>query len=57
MAVARGLFWLRQGENTFGSAASNGLVLEHPALADTVGSFVLTDRSVRFVATPERSDT
>ena len=45
-----GLFWLRQGENTFGRAASNALVLEHPALTDTVGSFVLTDRSVRFVA-------
>ena len=45
-----GLFWLRQGENAFGRAPSNALVLEHPALAETVGSFVLTDRSVRFVA-------
>jgi uncharacterized protein len=47
-----GLFWLTEGENSFGRAASNALVLDSPALADTVGSFVLHDHRVRFVARP-----
>jgi uncharacterized protein len=47
-----GLFWLKEGENSFGRASSNALVLDHPSLADTAGSFVLHDHRVRFVARP-----
>ena len=47
-----GLFWLQQGENTFGRAASNTLVLDNASLAKECGSFVLTGRRVRFVARP-----
>ena len=32
-----GLYWLNPGENTFGRAPSNTLVLDHPNLADTAG--------------------
>jgi uncharacterized protein (DUF1684 family) len=46
------LFWLKEGENSFGRASSNALVLEHASLADTAGSFVLTGQRVRFVARP-----
>jgi uncharacterized protein (DUF1684 family) len=47
-----GLFWLKPGDNTFGRAASNALILDNAALADTAGSFVLSGDSVRFVARP-----
>jgi uncharacterized protein len=47
-----GLFWLKQGDNTFGRAAGNSLVLDNPALADTAGSFLLSGHQVRFVARP-----
>jgi uncharacterized protein len=47
-----GLFWLKEGENSFGRAASNALVLDSPSLAETAGSFVLHDHRVRFVARP-----
>jgi uncharacterized protein (DUF1684 family) len=47
-----GLFWLQQGENSFGRAASNTLVLDNASLAKECGSFVLTGRRVRFVARP-----
>jgi uncharacterized protein (DUF1684 family) len=47
-----GLFWLKEGENSFGRAASNVLVLDSPSLAETAGSFVLHDHRVRFVARP-----
>lgn len=47
-----GLFWLKPGDNTFGRAASNALILDNAALADTAGSFVLTGDKVRFVARP-----
>ena len=43
-----GLFWLRQGDNSFGRAADNALVLDHPALPARCGAFVLRGRSVRF---------
>jgi uncharacterized protein len=45
-----GLFWLKPGDNTFGRAASNALILDNAALAATAGSFVLTGETVRFVA-------
>jgi uncharacterized protein len=47
-----GLFWLKEGDNSFGRAASNSLVLDNPALARTAGSFVMSGRQVRFVAAP-----
>jgi uncharacterized protein (DUF1684 family) len=47
-----GLFWLQPGENTFGSSPSNTLVLDHPSLAATAGSFFLTGTQVRFTARP-----
>jgi len=45
-----GLYWLKEGENTFGRAPGNALVLDNAALADTAGSFVLEGHKVRFVA-------
>jgi uncharacterized protein (DUF1684 family) len=47
------LFWLDQGTNTFGRAAANKLVLDHPSLAPMAGSFVLAGGQVRFTATPD----
>jgi uncharacterized protein len=46
------LFWLKDGDNSFGRASSNSLVLDNPALADTAGSFVVTGQQVRFQARP-----
>jgi uncharacterized protein (DUF1684 family) len=45
-----GLFWLKNGENTFGRAASNALRLDNSALAPVAGSFVKSGDKVRFVA-------
>ena len=45
-----GLFWLKDGKNTFGSAAGNSLRLENPALTANAGSFVKSGDRVRFVA-------
>lgn len=45
-----GLYWLSPGENTIGRASSNTLVLDHPNLADTAGTFVLTGDKVTFTA-------
>jgi len=47
-----GLFWLKNGANTFGRAPGNALVLDNAALPDTAGAFVLSGRQVRFVARP-----
>ena len=47
-----GLFWLKPGDNTFGRAATNALVLDNAGLADSAGSFVLSADKVRFVARP-----
>jgi len=47
-----GLFWLSPGENTFGRARSNTLVLDNPNLADTAGTFILTGDKVTFTAKP-----
>jgi uncharacterized protein (DUF1684 family) len=45
-----GLYWLKEGENTFGSRASNALRLDNPALAANAGSFMKRGTTVRFVA-------
>ncbi|HEV2286016.1 MAG TPA: DUF1684 domain-containing protein [Steroidobacteraceae bacterium] len=47
-----GLYWLKEGENTFGRAPGNALVLDNAALAGTAGSFVRSGSQVRFVARP-----
>jgi uncharacterized protein (DUF1684 family) len=47
-----GLFWLKPGENTFGRAPSNAIVLDNPSLTDAAGSFIFNDHTVRFVAKP-----
>ena len=47
-----GLFWLDPGENTFGRVSSNTLVLDHPDIADTAGTFVLEGGKVTFTAKP-----
>jgi len=47
-----GLFWLKDGENTLGSAPSNTLRLDNRALAPQAGAFVKTGDKVRFVAHP-----
>jgi uncharacterized protein (DUF1684 family) len=48
-----GLFWLKEGENTFGRGAGNSLVLDNAALAATAGAFVLSGHRVRFRARPD----
>lgn len=48
-----GLFWLKEGDNTFGRAPENSLVLDNAALAGTAGSFVLRGHQVRFLARPD----
>ncbi len=45
-----GLFWLRDGDNSFGRSASNDLVLDNPALATTAGVFRVSGNTVRFIA-------
>jgi uncharacterized protein len=45
-----GLFWLEDGDNSFGRAPDNDLVLTHPALAEHCGTFTLRAGSVRFTA-------
>jgi uncharacterized protein len=47
-----GLFWLKEGENSFGRAPVNALCLDNPALAEAAGSFVLSGHHVRFVSRP-----
>ncbi|MEP7244573.1 MAG: DUF1684 domain-containing protein [Gammaproteobacteria bacterium] len=48
-----GLYWLNDGENTFGSAKSNTVRLDNAAVAAKAGSFVRTGKEVRFVARPD----
>jgi uncharacterized protein (DUF1684 family) len=47
-----GLYWLRAGENTFGRASGNRIVLDHPALPETAGRFLVRDGRVAFEASP-----
>jgi uncharacterized protein len=48
-----GLFWLKDGGNSFGRDPGNSLALDNPALARTAGSFDVTGRQVRFIADPQ----
>jgi uncharacterized protein len=47
-----GLFWLKEGDNSFGSAPDNALVLDNPPLAEHCGTFSVSGRNVRFSAAP-----
>lgn len=47
-----GLFWLKPGENTFGSASTSSLHLDNRSLAGEAGTFVREGNTVRFVARP-----
>jgi uncharacterized protein (DUF1684 family) len=48
-----GLFWLKEGENKFGSDSDNDIVLPQDKLAGHAGSFSLHDGGVRLDATQE----
>jgi uncharacterized protein (DUF1684 family) len=48
-----GLFWLKEGENKFGSEPDNDILLPKDKLAGHAGSFSLHDGSVRLEATQE----
>lgn len=48
-----GLFWLSEGTSTLGRAPGNTLALDHPRLAPTAGTFVLTEGHVTFTANPD----
>ncbi len=45
-----GLFWLKPGENIFGRAPGNAIVLDHPQLPASAGTFLLEEARVRFDA-------
>ena len=47
-----GLFWLNPGENTFGRASSNTIVLDHANLAGTAGTFLVAADKVTFTVKP-----
>jgi hypothetical protein len=47
-----GLYWLKEGDNSFGRGPGNSLVLDNPALAAAAGTFVRSAQQVRFVAHP-----
>jgi uncharacterized protein (DUF1684 family) len=43
-----GLFWLKQGENSFGSASTNALVFKHEAFPAYLGKFILDGTEVQW---------
>ncbi len=47
-----GLLWLKDGDNSFGRAAGNALVLDNASLAENAGTFVVRDHAVTFRAHP-----
>jgi len=47
-----GLSWLREGENSFGTASSNDLVLDVAGAPERIGVFTRSGKSVRFVPAP-----
>jgi uncharacterized protein (DUF1684 family) len=48
-----GLYWLKTGDNTFGSAKSNRIALDHASLAATTGTFTVKGGTVTFTARPD----
>ncbi|MFC2155169.1 DUF1684 domain-containing protein [Acidobacteriota bacterium] len=45
-----GLFWLKEGKNTFGSDAANDLILTDVKAPARIGSFILENGKVRFLS-------
>jgi uncharacterized protein len=45
-----GLFWLQEGENSFGRDKGNALVLDNPSTPSHCGTFIRKGRTVRFIA-------
>jgi len=43
-----GLYWLKPGENSFGKNTMNELVFDHPEFPDQLGTFILTDKEVKW---------
>jgi len=52
-----GLYWLKSGDNSFGSGEHELLRLKHPDLARTAGVFTLKGSVVRFRAAPAHTVT
>lgn len=50
-----GLFWLKQGKNTFGSDKDNDLVIEEVKAPAQMGTFFLEKEEVHFVASKEEN--
>jgi hypothetical protein len=44
------LYWLKDGENSFGRASDRAFSVDDAALAADTGAFVLTDGRVRYIA-------
>lgn len=51
-ATLVGLYWFKEGRNTFGSAADNDLVLEGKLLPGHTGTFTLDKVTITFSAAP-----
>ena len=47
-----GLFWLKQGKNSFGSASSNDIVFHNPDMPAKAGSFMLEGTTVTWISEP-----
>lgn len=45
-----GLYWLEPGDNSFGRAESNRIVLDYPGVPENIGSFTVAGNAVRFTA-------
>lgn len=45
-----GRFWLKKGENTFGSGKNNDIVVESSKLPESIGTFLFVDSIVTFKA-------
>jgi uncharacterized protein (DUF1684 family) len=43
-----GLYWLKQGENSFGSSSTNAFVFKHDAFPSNLGKFILDGTEVRW---------
>lgn len=50
-----GLYWLKPGENRFGRGKQNELVFDHPDFPDQIGTFILTDKEVKWKSAPGQS--
>ena len=48
-----GLFWLREGANSFGSDSSNDIIFPPSSIARLAGTFFRSGDSVRLIADPE----